>query len=242
MRVWILALSILLAPMASRAAEECPIADGWYRRWVDCEKFIRPLDEDMAYRIRTTVAAHTLEAGSAVTWEEETRALFNLLPEELRIRPALDYIQCREFEQGRICKSQWESRDRCVTMRMGSKGIEFPAGTDVQLAVKTSAGAEFRGASAPLPASTSAKTSGEMRLDDGRLRWDFEYGRGSAEIQSPESAGPWTLSFDDLATRSAAPSWKEHNLDFMSGSSSPHELQIGPATHLSIAWTCTDEK
>jgi len=243
-RVWILALSslsILVAPMTSRAADQCPMADGWYRRWIDCDKYLRPLGEDSSQRAKSMVEAHTVQVGSAVTWEEEADAIFLLLPEDLRQRPALDYIQCRAFETGRICKSQWEERSRCMTMRKGHAGLEFPAGANVEIDVRTSKGADFRGASAALPPSASAETSGAMRVADGRLRWDFGYGSGSAKIHAPESAGPWTLSFDELATHGSKPEWKSHGLDFASGDPSPHVVRLRPETHLTIAWSCDED-
>jgi len=239
-RVWILALSILVAPMASRAADECPVADGWYRRWVDCGKHLRPLAETDRERVRTMVEAHTVQSGSAVTWEEETAAIFHLLPEDLRQRPALDYIECREFEAGRICKAQWEERSACMTMRKGSMGMEFPAGATVELEVHATRGADIRGASEPLPRGALAETSGAVRLGGGRLRWDLGYGRGSARIHVPESTGPWTLAFDDLATRRGGPEWHRHGLDFASGDPSPHVLQLRPEAALRIAWSCRE--
>ncbi len=72
MRFWIL-LSFLLTPMASSAlaADQCPVADGWYRRWANCDAHLRTLDVSAQQRTRAIVAAHTVESGSAVTWEEE---------------------------------------------------------------------------------------------------------------------------------------------------------------------------
>jgi len=240
-RVWILALSILVAPMAARAADQCPMADGWYRRWADCGKYLRPLGEDSGQRVKAMVEAHTVQVGSAVTWEEETDAIFHLLPEDLRQRPALDYIQCREFETGRICKSQWEQRSSCMTMRKGHAGLEFPAGAQVEISVRTTGGADFRAASEMLPRNASAETSGAVRVADGRLRWDFEYGRGTATIHVPESDGPWTLVFDELETRGGNAEWQRHGLDFASGDPSPHDVRLRPETHLNIAWSCAEE-
>jgi hypothetical protein len=238
-RFWIL-VSILLTPMAARAADECPVSDGWYRRWVNCESRLKPMDESSRERVRAMVDAHTIESGSAVTWEEETEAVFDLLPEDLRQRPALDYIQCREFEEGRICKSDWEARDRCITIREGSTGMEFSPGTAVDVSARSAYGVDFRAESAPLPSGATTETSGEVRVEDGRLRWELGYARGSAHIAVPESAGPWTLSFEALATRGDDAVWHHHPLGYATGSPSPLERQLRPEAYLTISWTCPE--
>ena len=239
MRFWIL-LSFLLTPMASSAlaADQCPVADGWYRRWANCDAHLRTFDVGAQQRVRAIVEAHTVESGSAVTWAEETRAIFDLLPADLQRREALEYIQCRDFAAGRVCKDQWEARSQCLTLRRGSSAMEFSAGTTVEIAVRTTKGVDFRATSAALPRQATAQASGGVRFDDGRLRWNLTYGRGDARITVPESAGPWTLAFDDLATLAGSSKWEPHALGYASGSNSPLVRQLQPETRLEVRWSC----
>lgn len=237
MRFWIL-LSFLLAPAAAQAADECPMADGWYRRWANCDQYLRPMGDDQASRVRAIVEAHTVESGSAVTWEEEAEAVFYLLPADLQQREALSYIQCREFAAGRICRDDWLSRSECLTLRRGVKGMEFTAGTTAELELRSGNGVDVYGRSAALPAGATVETTGDVRHEDGRLLWKFGYGHGGARIRVPESAGPWTLAFDELATKPAGSAWRSHALGYASGQASPLKRQLRPETKLKVSWSC----
>jgi len=178
------------------------------------------------------------EPGKA--WSDEVAESFRDLPPDLKRDEVMDYIACKDYAQGRVCKDQWESRELCLVESDGRLGMEFPAGAHVRVEVASTQGVTFRGATRELPSRAEVETSGGLALDGDRLHWRTGYTGGAAMIVVPESAGRWTLAFEEIATHEDM-AWLQHAIDYTTGSSPPHEIRLRPDSHMSIAWSCPAE-
>jgi hypothetical protein len=247
MRIRLLAFLLALpaaafAPTAARA--ECPVWERVFPPKVDCsQKLPADLSGAQLKLLETAVADHGERIGNDVgdAWRAEVGTTVRSLPEELRRPEVAEYVQCMDWKEGRVCKADYQARNFCLTERKGRMGMDFAPGAKVHLDVASTQGVTFEGTTQPLPSQAKVTTTGGLVEQDGRLHWRTGYTDGTADIEVPESAGRWTLAFDELKTHVDDDGWKSHVLDYDSGTNPPHRPMLRPDTTLTIEWSCEEK-